>query len=142
MSDVRFVASDPSKCVGCGSCVAACAAVKEGRYNPLRSRILLAAGGARPRAAACRLCENAPCRFSCPRQALSQDKATRLITIDQDKCQTIGWCAHECPYGAISVRPDGRAVVCDLCSGEPACIPYCPTGALQLVTAEQFDKWS
>jgi len=142
VSEVRFVASDPARCVGCGSCVAACAAVKEGRYNPLRSRIVLAADGARPRATACRLCENAPCRFACPQKALAQDKQTRLIIINPEKCQTVGWCAHECPYGAISVRPDGKAVVCDLCGGEPACIPYCPTGALQMVTAEQFEKWS
>jgi Fe-S-cluster-containing hydrogenase component 2 len=142
MSDVRFVASDPSKCVGCGSCVAACAAIKEGRYNPLRSRIVLAPEGERPQSTACRFCHAAPCRFACPNRALSQDKETDMVTIDADKCQTVGWCTNLCPYGAITVLPEGKAVVCGLCGGEPGCIPHCPTGALNLVTAEQFNKWS
>jgi len=136
------VASDPDKCVGCGSCVAACTAIKDGRYNPLRSRIILVSDGKRPQSTACRFCEAAPCRFACPNKALTQDPETRLITVDHEKCETIGWCAHECPYGAIAVLPDGKAVVCDLCGGDAPCIQYCPTGALQLVTTEQFKKWS
>ncbi len=34
------------------------------------------------------------------------------------------------PYNAISVL-DGEVVKCDLCGGDPKCVKYCSTGAIQ-----------
>ena len=39
-----------------------------------------------------------------------------------------------CPFGAILYDPDNRRVIkCDLCGGDPQCVRFCPTGALQFL---------
>jgi Fe-S-cluster-containing hydrogenase component 2 len=47
-------------------------------------------------------------------------------------------CLLACPYGVI--RFDVAAPVarkCDLCGGDPSCVKYCISGALQYVEAEE-----
>ena len=44
-----------------------------------------------------------------------------------------------CPFGAISVDPlTDRIIKCDLCLGDPACAKFCPTGAIEYVTADAY----
>ena len=52
-------------------------------------------------------------------------------------------CIVACPFGNM-LWDDAYSCVqkCDLCGGEPRCVPFCPTGALQIVEreAEEFDE--
>ena len=42
-----------------------------------------------------------------------------------------------CPFGNMLWDETYRCVQkCDLCGGEPRCVPFCPTGALLYVPAE------
>jgi Fe-S-cluster-containing dehydrogenase component len=51
-----------------------------------------------------------------------------------------------CPYGIPSFGEDGKMKKCDACIERqkagmlPACIKVCPTGALTLLTEEEFVK--
>jgi len=55
------------------------------------------------------------------------------IIVDEQRCDGCGWCIGACEYGAITIHPDtGKAIVCDVCEGEPKCIQWCPDGALSL----------
>ena len=48
-------------------------------------------------------------------------------------------CMIACPFGAISVDPlSSKVVKCDLCVGEPACADFCPTNAIEYVTADVY----
>jgi Fe-S-cluster-containing hydrogenase component 2 len=137
MDDKRqFIAVDPLKCIGCSICEYACALEKDGFLNPLRSRIrVLRLHSLVDVVVVCRFCNDAPCVRACPRDALSQPKDDGILSIDEEKCDTCGWCIPACPYGAIMLHPDKKVVMaCDLCSGDPQCLAFCPEEALELVT--------
>ena len=82
---------------------------------------------------------------ACPFQCISLGPDS--VVIDEDACRGCGKCSRACPFQAINMTKiyhgdtKGRpfrivAYKCDLCAntetGEPACIPACPTEALSL----------
>jgi len=91
------------------------------------------------KAIACRMCEDAPCVNSCPRNALRQAQETGIIIVDENRCNGCGWCFGACSFGAIAFHPTKKIVTfCDLCDGEPECIKYCPfEGALTFATKDE-----
>jgi len=39
-----------------------------------------------------------------------------------------------CPFGAIRYDSDRKQVIkCEFCDGDPQCVRFCPTGALQFL---------
>jgi indolepyruvate ferredoxin oxidoreductase alpha subunit len=60
--------------------------------------------------------------------------------VDEQKCKGCDWCIDACQYGALTLHPSShKAIVCDLCGGDPKCIPACPESALTL-TGKSNDK--
>lgn len=136
----KFVSVDPAKCTGCGICEYACSQEKgESMWNPLRSRIRVVR--MKPLfnfALACRSCEDAKCVTACPEKALSQCENTGILMISDKKCKGCDWCVQACPHGGIAIHSDsGLAVACDLCSGEPQCVEFCPEEALDLISTDE-----
>jgi TPP-dependent indolepyruvate ferredoxin oxidoreductase alpha subunit len=128
----QFINCDTDKCIGCEICEYACSAEKEKVFNPNKSRIrALRLDILSNIAVTCRACQDAPCVHACPKDALSQSKETRIIKVDETKCDGCGWCIEACEYGAVTLHPNTRkAMVCDACNGEPKCIEACPESAL------------
>jgi Fe-S-cluster-containing dehydrogenase component len=93
-------------------------------------------------ALACRACEDAACVKSCPEKALTQSEKTGLIMVKDNQCKGCDWCVQACQHGGIMIDSDtGKAVVCDLCGGEPKCAEFCPEEALELVASDdEADK--
>jgi Fe-S-cluster-containing dehydrogenase component len=93
-------------------------------------------------ALACRACEDAPCVKACPEKALAQSEKTGIIMVKDKQCKGCDWCVQACPHGGIMIHSDtGKAVACDLCSGEPQCVEFCPEEALELVSSDdEADK--
>lgn len=52
-----------------------------------------------------------PSHDVCPTDAINWDAAGEMPTIEPESCVGCGLCAVRCPYGAISLSPDGIAVV-------------------------------
>jgi carbon-monoxide dehydrogenase iron sulfur subunit len=138
----KFVVSDSERCIGCQICEYVCSAVKEGGFNPLLSRIrTVRIEPAFNISMACRLCEDPTCVKSCPRNALSKDEKTGIIILDEEKCNGCAWCIETCEFGAIALHSVKKTIiVCDLCDGDPKCLPYCPTEALSLKTPEEISQ--
>ncbi len=134
----RFVLADPSKCIGCSVCEYICALDKEKSFNPLRSRIRVARFYPLFNVAiTCRLCEDARCVAVCPTKALKQTPENGIVLVNERLCDGCGWCIQACKYGAITLNPERRVVmICDLCGGDPKCIPLCPEEALDLATED------
>jgi Fe-S-cluster-containing hydrogenase component 2 len=133
----KFVSADPEKCVGCQTCEYICAFEKDKVFNPLKSRIRVVRLYPDNLAIACRLCEDAPCVLACPRKALEQSQETGVILIDEKKCDGCGWCIEACEFGAITLHPNKKVVICcDLCDGKPKCVEWCPEEALELTTTD------
>jgi Fe-S-cluster-containing hydrogenase component 2 len=129
----KIIVADAKKCDGCGICELICSISKEGAFNRKLSRIRMV--NIEPEidtAISCRFCEEQPCIAACPKDALTQSKDSGIITVDQSKCNGCKWCIQACDFGAITLHPTGTVMVCDLCNGEPKCIDWCPTKALNL----------
>ena len=137
---------DPAQCTACRSCELACA-VEHSQAKTLkgalgagekpRSRVHVIKRGAKSVPVQCKHCKKPKCVMACPSGALVKDEESGLVLADDLKCVGCEQCVEECPFGAISMRPDGKGVIkCDVCIGrveqglEPACVHACPTKAL------------
>ena len=59
-------------------------------------------------------------------EALSVDDKTGAVLVDREKCTGCGACIRECPGNIPFLHPgDGKAVICDLCGGDPQCAKVC-----------------
>ncbi len=88
---------------------------------------------------ACNHCETPACLINCPALAFTKEESTGAVTIDADKCMGCRYCSWVCPFDAPSfVEMTGVMYKCNFCHDRqevglaPACVSYCPTGALGL----------
>jgi len=122
------------KCTGCRICELVCSWKKEKKFSPSLSRIRVASpypedGADRPKV--CVQCTQALCS-TCGRDAMHRDENAHTILIDEKKCNGCDKCTISCPLGAIRLLSDRPLViVCDLCEGDPECVKYCPTAAIE-----------
>jgi Fe-S-cluster-containing hydrogenase component 2 len=139
----RIFLVDPEKCTGCRFCELICSLTKTGECNPQKARIRVISiphkGIDVP--IVCQHCEDAPCRAVCPVDALRRDPKTGAIVLNPLICIGCKACIMACPYGAITIDVETRQIMkCDLCDGEPRCVKYCVTQAIQFVRADVAAK--
>ncbi len=127
MSKSIWIVRDYIKCSGCRRCELACSMHHEGWWWPEASRIRVFMpfpGVEVPHF--CAQCDDYPCVASCPVEALSVDEDTTAVIVDQDKCTGCGECIDACPGKVPFMHPEhGKAVICDLCGGDPECVKVC-----------------
>ncbi len=131
------------KCTGCRLCELVCSVKHEGVSNPARARIAVPKwemkGIMMPMV--CRQCEPAPCIAACPTNARSRDEQLGRVVTDYDRCIGCKTCVAVCPFGAVGFDPVVKRVIsCDLCDGNPACVEFCATRALEYVDATNINK--
>jgi Fe-S-cluster-containing hydrogenase component 2 len=123
------------RCVGCGKCELACAFTHGRDGLPGAPRIhVIRAGPERGTPLTCLQCHDAACVAACPADALVRDAATGAIQVRLERCLRCGTCVAACPFGNM-VWEDGGVTKCDLCGGEPRCVPFCSTRALEYLPA-------
>lgn len=145
-----FVKSD--RCVGCKSCIMACAVEHSqsktlfgaiGESQTPKSRVYVEwVAPDKKIPLVCRQCEDAPCMYACISGAITRNKDGVVIT-DTDKCIGCWTCVMVCPYGVIGRHLEaGKAYRCDRCPDRdvPACVSACPTGALVFKTVSVYSK--
>jgi Fe-S-cluster-containing dehydrogenase component len=140
-SDNKVLFVDFEKCTGCRTCEVACSLRNEGICNPALSRISIVKweemGIDVPMV--CQQCENPPCRAVCPMEAGYRDEETGALVIDYDVCIGCRSCVTACPFGALVVHPHtGKVMRCTLCDGDPTCVKYCETKALQFIVPSKL----
>lgn len=128
----------PERCIACGKCELACSFAHGSEGRPAATRIHIHRRGpdlGTP--VVCLQCDDAACLASCPVGALSWNAATGAIDVSREACVRCRLCVAACPFGNMLWDEARHEVAkCDLCRGDPRCVPFCPTGALQYVPVE------
>ena len=135
---IKALVVNLDKCTGCRVCELACAYKHFKAMNPARSRIRVVRAAHEPIDAPVYCIQCGLCIDACPFNAISRDLKTGAIKVDVDKCTGCGMCVHVCPYGAASIDPEsGKALICDLCGGDPECVKVCPENVLLYLSADK-----
>jgi len=136
----KILVVDHERCTGCRLCEMACSVKKEGVSDPSRSRIQIIKwemeGFYLPMF--CQHCEEPLCAAVCPVNAVERDEALGRVTMDPERCIGCLACISACPLGGVGFDADGRKVLrCDLCEGDPTCVKYCDTKAIQYMDSDR-----
>jgi len=60
------------------------------------------------------------------------------MLINEEACVGCRMCIIACPFGGPSINPDTRKTIkCDLCQGEPKCVEFCVTKALEYMSVSK-----
>ena len=152
----KFVIGDPARCIGCGTCLAACMMEHEPfdgvpipRLNLIKTyRVSTPVG--------CHHCQDASCVAACPQKVLCNEDG-KVYAKDKG-CIGCYSCVIACPYGAIDIisvespvtyngitykiGTRSQPLKCDLCvsRGElgPACVSHCLTKSLQYLDEDSI----
>lgn len=140
---VKRIAVNPDLCTGCGLCEVACSLKHEKECRPDYSRIYISKieedGVNVP--VLCMHCNDAPCVAVCPTGAMARDEKNGNVLLNADRCIGCQMCIMVCPYGAIKSRTidnSFKILKCDLCEGDPECVKFCKTNAIQYLEEEKF----
>lgn len=127
---MKYLYAYPEKCTGCRECALACSLSKFGECNPKKAAITVVRDEFErfEFPMVCFHCEDPVCMKYCHQSAYTM--VDGVVIRDADRCIGCRMCAVLCPYNAISVL-DGEVVKCDLCDGDPKCVKYCSTEAIQ-----------
>ena len=127
-----------ARCIGCESCMLACARMVYQTLSPHKSAIQVrSSGGLMGRMVAniCTACaEPVPCAEACPTEALTPRVGGRGMTYRKSECIGCHQCVEACPIQVIGWDDqESRPVVCVFCG---QCARFCPHNCLELVEAE------
>jgi len=137
---MRKLVVHPERCTGCRLCESTCALYVD-RINDLgRSRIRIVKRHSQGLAApmVCHQCKSPPCLVACPVGAIKKEPEG-LVTIDAELCIGCEACVTQCPFGVMIVVND-KVVKCEFCSGDPQCVKYCATVAIEYADPENVAR--
>jgi len=131
---------DHEKCTGCRQCELVCSVFHHGVSNPSLSRINVIkwenVGFYFPML--CQHCEEAACMSVCPKGAIFRDEKLNRVMVNYDLCIGCKMCVTACPFGAMGIDIKEKKVIkCDYCDGDPKCVAFCETKAVDYIDAEK-----
>ena len=145
---VKRIFLDPSRCIGCRACVAACRECDTHKGDSMIYIDYIDRGNTVATSPTlCMHCEEpvAPCAQVCPAQAILISPDGVVHQADDTRCINIRNCVYACPFGVPKFDTSGHYMrKCNLCYDRtslgkpPMCASVCPSGAIFYGTYEEF----
>jgi Fe-S-cluster-containing dehydrogenase component len=137
---------DPSRCIGCQSCVKACEECETHRGTSMINFDFIDRGGTTASAAyVCWHCEGPTCAMACPTDAIKKGDDGIVQSSLKARCIGCSNCVLACPFGIPKVFPEYEQMMkCDMCydrtsiGKRPMCATVCPSQALSYVRPEEI----
>jgi Fe-S-cluster-containing dehydrogenase component len=132
---------DPSRCIGCRACEAACAECETHRGVPMISVDFIDRSlGTETVPTVCMHCDDPTCAQVCPADAIKKTEDGVVQSALKPRCIACGNCVVACPFGVPKVMVKQQLMMkCDMCydrtsvGTKPMCATVCPSGALSYV---------
>ena len=161
----EFIAVDYTKCTGCRTCEAVCAAFNApmGKNGCGKSDVGNPHGAAirvhsfNPDVTvpvACTRCPDSPCVAACPveahpttgHRALFVGDKYGAVTQDSERCIGCGECVAACEQASVGIlarNPEtgGPMRMCTFCDGDPQCVAHCPYEAISVLRVGMGDEF-
>jgi Fe-S-cluster-containing dehydrogenase component len=139
---------DPSRCIGCQSCVNGCAECETHRGQSMINFDFLDRPDTIAAAAhVCWHCEDPTCAQVCPADAIKQGEDGIVHSALTPRCIACSNCVFACPFGIPKLIPEYEQMMkCDMCydrssvGKRPMCATVCPSQALAYVRPAEIQK--
>jgi Fe-S-cluster-containing hydrogenase component 2 len=152
----NYIDVNPKLCNGCRICMMVCSLEKSGKFNQFNTGIWIESDDFKGinNPFICRQCKRPVCVEVCPAEKawkkpydfdppICRDEKSGIVFLDTRKESCIGCneCMLSCPFGSIRVNfEDENLVKCDLCGGDPECVKFCPTRAIEFVEMRKLNQ--
>jgi Fe-S-cluster-containing dehydrogenase component len=139
---------DPSRCIGCMSCVNACAECDTHRgHSMIHVDFIDRANVIDTVPMVCMHCDDPTCAQVCPADAIKKNEDGVVTSALKPRCIACSNCVLACPFGVPKMMTRLEQMMkCDMCldrtstGSRPMCATVCPSQALAYVTPETIAR--
>jgi Fe-S-cluster-containing dehydrogenase component len=146
-NDMEFFI-DPSRCIGCESCVQACSECDSHKgHSMIHLEFVDRSRSTQTVPVICMHCDSPTCAEVCPADAIKRSDDGVVQTARKPRCIACNNCVLACPFGVPKMKVEFELMMkCDMCydrtsaGKRPMCATVCPSGALFFGKREQIEK--
>jgi Fe-S-cluster-containing dehydrogenase component len=139
---------DPSRCIGCQSCVHACTECDTHKgESMIHLEFVDRSASVQTVPVICMHCEQPTCAEVCPADAIKRTADGVVQSARKPRCIACGNCVVACPFGVPGVHVAEQIMMkCDMCydrtstGRKPMCATVCPSQALFFGTKEEIER--